>query len=93
MSKRIRVWLALLALTVAASGQPITAPNRADIMAARATPARRVVLPNGMTILLNDRQRQIAPCEGWLRIHAHQYTNRSGRISRKIVVAISSIDL
>ncbi len=54
MSKRIRVWLALLALTVAASGQPITAPNRADIMAARATPARRVVLPNGMTILLKE---------------------------------------
>lgn len=52
--KRIRIWLALLALTVTTSGQPLTAPNRADIMAARATPARRVVLPNGMTLLLKE---------------------------------------
>ena len=48
-------WIfALLFLTVSVTAQAPPVPNRADILAARATPARRVVLPNGMTILLKE---------------------------------------
>ncbi len=43
----------LLCLGLPALAQSVE-PTRADIMAARATPARRVVLPNGMTILLKE---------------------------------------
>ncbi len=46
--------MALLSLTLANPALGETTPHRTEIRAARATPARRIALPNGMILLLKE---------------------------------------
>jgi zinc protease len=57
MKRLVAIWVMLLTGLCAAKpaeATAIEAPTRTEVLAARATPARRILLPNGMVILLKE---------------------------------------
>ena len=50
----ISLLLASSLMTVAPAEEAVETPNRTQVLAARATPARRAALPNGLVILLKE---------------------------------------